>query len=249
MKIRFLKNTISFIALTFIAFTAQASILDSAKSNYEKGNFQKAVTLYETLVTQDSVVNSSLFYNLGNAHYKNGSIGKSILFFEKALKANPTNDDAAFNLALVNTQIKDKFESVPEVSMSVLFRKMNTIIHYETMAILGILLLLSSTGLYFYSKFNNQGKKYSIGIYGSIIAIVITFLSFKQKAAIDAYHAGIIVNPAVNVFSAPNENSTLLFEIHEGSKLQILKIENNWYNIKAPSNVVGWVEATALSKI
>lgn len=246
---RFLKHTLCFLATTLILGTAQASILDSAKMAYEKADFQESVFFYEKLVTQDSAVNSSLFYNLANAYYKNGALGKSILFFEKALKINPNNDDAAFNLALANTQIKDKFETIPEVNSSIFFRKINSVIHYETMGLVSIILLLTASSLYLYSKYKNEKKLHLIGVYASIIAIVLTFLSFKQKAAIDAYHAGVITKPAANIFSAPNENSTLLFEIHEGSKLQILNIDNNWYNIKTPSNIIGWVEASNLSKI
>ena len=46
-----------------------------------------------------------LYYNLGNAFYKNRQIGPAILNYEKARKLAPNNEDVLFNLELANLRV------------------------------------------------------------------------------------------------------------------------------------------------
>ena len=52
-------------------------------------------------------------YNLGNAHYRLGKVGYAILYYEKALKLSPNDEDVMHNLALAKLNLKDKVDTLP----------------------------------------------------------------------------------------------------------------------------------------
>jgi len=76
---------------------------------YVEEHYKTALKSYESLI--DSVNQSSeIYYNLGNAYYKTKNIGKAIWAYESALKTDPKNEDAKFNLEFANLQTEDKIE-------------------------------------------------------------------------------------------------------------------------------------------
>ena len=80
---------------------AQNAVNDAAEA-YSKGDFKKAITLYESLLKEGE--SAPLHYNLGNAYYKDGQNARAILNYEKSLLINPGNGDARFNLELARTK-------------------------------------------------------------------------------------------------------------------------------------------------
>ena len=73
-----MKKILTAILVSVIAFTVSyaqeearglASIWKSAEDAYSMGDFDGAIKEYETLVSSGAA-SPSLFYNLGNAHYR-----------------------------------------------------------------------------------------------------------------------------------------------------------------------------------
>ena len=219
---------------------ASEPLLDSAKANYDKGAFTMAIEQYESILSK-GLSSADLHYNLGNAYFRNGQIGLSILNFEKALKNQPSHENAAFNLELANTKLADKFEAVPEVSFSGLLRGLNKSVSHNLISLLGIFFLLAAAGLFLLGKKNKNASFVKLARIGAITGFVFTVISWKQLSSVNDYKAGIILMPSANIFSEPNEGSTLLFEVHEGTKVEILSESNGWINVKAPNNEIGWI--------
>lgn len=238
------------LLLVLFAFNSMANIplIDSAKTNYDLGKFDIAISQYESVLTQQQY-SEELYYNLGNAYYRIGKIGLSILNFEKALKINPHHENAAFNLQLANTKIQDKFESIPQFSIKNILRGVNNNISHNVLSILGTILIIGAASLYLLAKSRKNKKQMIFVRVLSLAGVILVLLSWQQKSAVENYTAGIVIKNHTNVFSEPNPNSTLLFEINQGSKLEILSNSNNWINVKAPNNEIGWIEHSALSEI
>ncbi|MDE5979645.1 MAG: tetratricopeptide repeat protein, partial [Muribaculaceae bacterium] len=82
-------------------------LAQQADSAYSADNFVMAEALYLKALEAGGS-SSTLFYNLGNAYYRQGNLGKAIVNYERALKLDPTNADARANLEFVNSKITDK---------------------------------------------------------------------------------------------------------------------------------------------
>src|SRR5215510_10060954 len=72
---------------------------------YAARHFPDAIKEYETLVSTGQW-NPALFYDLGNAYYRTGDLGRSILNYERALALNPNQAEARANLQLVRDQAR-----------------------------------------------------------------------------------------------------------------------------------------------
>ncbi|MCZ6821011.1 MAG: tetratricopeptide repeat protein [Calditrichaeota bacterium] len=48
------------------------------------------------------------YYNLGNTHFRMGKLPVSILYYKKAIKLNPKDEDAKYNLEYVRAKLKDE---------------------------------------------------------------------------------------------------------------------------------------------
>ena len=51
---------------------------------------------------------------LGNTYYKLDDIPSALLYFEKAHKLNPADEDINFNIRLARSKTTDKLDEVPE---------------------------------------------------------------------------------------------------------------------------------------
>ena len=74
---------------------------------YNKSKYLESINIYESILT-DGWESNNLYYNLGNAYFRQNMIGQAIWAYNKALKINPRNSDVIHNLEIVNARIKDR---------------------------------------------------------------------------------------------------------------------------------------------
>ena len=59
----------------------------------------------------------------------------------------------------------------------------------------------------------------------------------------------IVFAANVNVKNAPTQNSDINFELHEGTKVQILETLDNWKKIKIADGKIGWMDESDLKEL
>ena len=84
-----LKNLIIFLSLLPVSLFAQPeTFLEQGNHFYQKQQYDKAIESYSK-VLNEGYESAELYFNLGNAYYRKGSLGYAILNFERALKLSP----------------------------------------------------------------------------------------------------------------------------------------------------------------
>ena len=78
-------------------------------TGYGNGNYQLAAQEFEEILTHDWE-SPELYYNLGNAYYRQKLVSGSIWAYEKCLSLYPSHTDAQYNLSLANLNVVDKIE-------------------------------------------------------------------------------------------------------------------------------------------
>ncbi|MCX6281428.1 MAG: tetratricopeptide repeat protein [Bacteroidetes bacterium] len=246
-----------FIAgLSVLTLTAYASEyqLQIAKGNtaYSSGKFQEAVTTYASLVSQ-GFESPDLFYNLGNSYFKLNDIPHAILWYERAKRLDPGNEDVIFNLNVANSRITDKIDPMPEFFVKRWVRTLTDIYSMDSWAVAGIVFLLSALlffTLYVASRVLLIRK---LGFWAGFSALVLSavFLLFAWSSfhSLMSDQSAIITTPTVTVKSSPDEKSTDIFVIHEGCKIQLVDHIGNWYEVRIVNGSVGWVEQSVFEKI
>ena len=95
------------ISVFFICSSAlfAQDAFDAANAAYADGRYEEAATMYQSLL--DEQPDATLYYNLGNARFKQGELAQAILNYERALRLKPNYKDAQYNLAFAQSRITD----------------------------------------------------------------------------------------------------------------------------------------------
>lgn len=75
----------------------------TADSAYRNKDYAFAIACYEALLKKG--VSPTIFYNLGNAYFRQNDLTKAILNYERALKYAPSDGDAKYNLKICQSKL------------------------------------------------------------------------------------------------------------------------------------------------
>jgi tetratricopeptide (TPR) repeat protein len=253
MKMRLFFLYFFLLSMSALAQNADViSIYNSANEAYSKGEYGNAGELYQQVLAQ-GVHSADLYYNLGNADFKSGKIASAILYFEKALKLDPSHEDAQFNLKLANTKIADKIESIPELPIFLWWKNMIFSMPSDSLASIGLLGLFAACLSFILFMIMRRMYLKKIFFYlGCVIILTGGFLLFfahQQKSYITESSYAIVFSSGTTVRSAPDETGTKLFIIHEGTKVEVLEELSQWSKIKIANGNVGWLKSEGLKGI
>ena len=247
-----MKNTLAVLLLLCVPFLSQGMDRDEAENlwatgnaAYNEGQWNRAVEAYSQIETA-GLEAPELYYNMANAYYKSGEIPMSILYWNRALRLDPSMKDAAYNLEMAQGQIKDKIDEVPEFILKTWMRDFCYSIGSDTWTILFLVFLalaLVMALLYFLSR-NTPARQ--AGFFTGLIALVVAILCISmaswQKNNYTGDEAAVVMTPVVSVKSSPSEdNSTELFLLHEGTTIEVLQHDGDWYEIKLADGRRGWL--------
>lgn len=250
-----IKISVAVFLLLFICKGSSANnniAFDSANASYAKGNFEKAIELYESLVQSNSI-SFEVYFNLGNAYYKTNNIGLTILNYERAKKINPDDEDLITNLKLANQKTEDKIEAAPQLFLSEWKEGIINIFNEKDWSIICIILFSISLFLFalYILSYNNGLKK--LGFFGGILFSLFTIFIFfiaKNKYDITKNSAdAIVISATATITGSPNEKGTKLFILHEGTKVVVTQETDDWTEIKIANGNVGWIKTNYLQKI
>ncbi len=243
---------LAFYSSAVFANTEFNSLMQSGNELYKNSQYQSAIDEYNKLVKQ-GYEGTSLYYNLGNAHYRLGKVGFAILYYEKALKFSPGDEDTKHNLALAKRNLKDKVDELPPFFIFNIWEGMLasfsvsgwTIIAY----IIFILLLLSVIAYFFSRSVTQQRISFFIGIgFLILLFLSISLLAVKMNKEFNIKD-GIIVENIVTVKFSPDIAAKDEFVIHEGLKVRLEDKVDDWVKIRLVDGKIGWIMEKSIGVI
>ena len=225
-----------------------------AKGNdyYLKGNYEETINIFESIV-EKGFEGKSLYYNLGNAYFRVGKLGLAILYYEKAKKLAPSDEDINYNLAFANSKIVDKIETLPRFFIFDWWENLLALLSVSGWTYLSYffyLLTLISIACYYFAR---SLKTQRIFFYGGIAVLFLLVIStlllvVNYNREVNVRYAVITNQEAVTKFS-PDQNSKDAFIVHEGLKVKAEDTLNDWTKIKLIDGKVGWVKNNNLKII
>jgi tetratricopeptide (TPR) repeat protein len=227
---------------------AELALLDSANTLYDQGEYTAAAAVIQSFVDQ-GIVDEAVYYNLGNCFFKVGDKKNAVLYYEKALKINSGNEDAAYNLSVVNGTLIDQFEELPSFSTRPLFAAINGVVSSDFIALLSILCLVVAVIRFYVMKKKAQNFTFTNSWVLLVVACFLYLWGAVQKDAVHSFSSAVVSINGMEVHSEPKESSTLLFELNEGTKVELVKQSDQWYNVKTKDGNQGWVQKKWLLEI
>ena len=225
---------------------------ESGNKAYIDGDYNKAIAEYNAIL-DGGEYSMKLYYNLANAYFKVGSIGKSILYYNKALRIAPSQEDIRHNLAIAEAQTKDRIVAIPEFFINRWLRTLRNTMSCGTWSLLSLLffgVLLSFTLLFLLASRIRWRK---VGFYGALFSLVmfvaVTSFAISSRNDILQHEEAIVMGSAVSIKSSPDRSATDLFVLHEGTKVRIIAEVDEWREIVIADGKKGWVEVKNIEQI
>nr|MCR5003552.1 tetratricopeptide repeat protein [Bacteroidales bacterium] len=259
------RKTSSKAVTVIAALIAFSGVMNAAEVNYPdslwtvgaeayaKGDYVSAQKAWSSIADL-GVQSADLFYNLGNASFKCGETGRSVLYYEKALKLNPSHSDAKFNLEFAQNQVQDKIDPVPEFILTTFARKICWLMSSDAWAVIFLILAAGFVvgTLIFLLSLSPVSRR--VSFYSAIAALLLALCSLGfaswQKSEYQKADQAIVMLPVSSVKSSPStEGSKDLFVLHEGTKVKVLDEVGEWANIEIADGRQGWIRTTDIDKI
>jgi tetratricopeptide (TPR) repeat protein len=217
-----------------------------ANQAYKNHQFQQAIDGYLHLI-ENGPENGQVYYNLGNAYFRLGDLGRAVLSYERARLLIPRDGDLAFNLSHVRNQTQDASIDLQMSSFSD-FIDLGSLNRYEIFfgfvllnvlffVLLCIRLYKKTEWTYYLSIF----LAILIGIGGCALALKWTARATDNRA--------VVLSQEVLVQAGPDSRNTVLFKLHAGTLVRVERTENDWTLLKLSKDKRGWAESNQLERI
>ena len=247
-----------FLTATIPAIDASAaeypdSLWNAGVEAYSNSRYQDAANNWNTLVNL-GIEDDQLYYNLGNAYFKMEENARAILCYERALKLNPSNDDAAYNLEFARAGIQDQIVEIPDFFLKRWVDTLSSLCSSNAWSGLAFALLalgLAMVLLFLLARSRAANRTgFVVAIVSLLLSLSCFLLASRQKSNYLRSDSAVVMTPVCTVKSAPSgDNAKDLFVLHEGTKVKILDTVDKWLNIELADGRQGWMLSSDLELI
>ncbi len=227
-------------------------LLQEAIDAYSNEDYPQTIDIYEQILSNEWDA-FEVYFNLGNAYFKDDHIGHAILNYERAGRINPSDADLQHNLAMAQARTVDKIEilPVPEfVSGVKSFINSTSADRWGMLSIAAFFLMLLSVILFLFS-YQRWIKQVLLGtgILSAMLMLVFLFFGWQQTRWLNSSKEAIIFQPSITVSSTPNSSGEELFVLHEGTKVRVLEHFQDWIRIRIGDGNSGWIPLESAEEI
>jgi len=216
---------------------------------YGEGKYEEAAAFYEH-IRRGGWASASLYYNLGNAYFKEGDLGRAILNYRRAWNLSPRDPEINKNLQYARENLRDdvsvsspgiirriKLLLVRQFPLGSWLRFSSAIYYLTALWVLAVMLIrplkrVSPTVL------KTLLLILALGLIGSVLA----YSYYRVPRA-------IILDPEVSIRYGPDEKDAVAFELHEGTEVSVIRKKDGWNQISLPDGKSGWLPSDSLGII
>ncbi len=256
MKYPFWK-VISLVAVALVfSVQSSASVLDAkisrANAHYTAARYDSALVAYQQ-VLEAGYESSGLYYNLGNTCFKLKNLPLSILYYEKARKLNPADEEVIRNIEVANGMIVDKIEPLPRFFFKQWWDTFYSMFDADSWAWISLIMFILTLVAAFFYLTSARLIFQKAGFFSGLFLLLFTVVSFGLASQRYYYtkqvNEAVIFAPTITVKSSPGNTSVDLFVLHEGTKISLLDEVSGWHKIKIANGSVGWLPNESFREI
>ncbi len=250
---------LAILLLVGLPFAAQAqqtypdSLWNAGVAAYTEGDYARALRDWKD-VQATGMMSRELYYNLGNACFKTGEIAPAILWYERALRLDPSDADVRYNLEFARAQTQDKIDEVPEIFFEQWGRSVCYLLPSNTWAVLSLVFFGITVALVLLFLLGSTSARRRTGFFAAIVTFLLAFLGWDfaqwQRKEARRQDMAIVMRPVSSVKSSPSaESAKDLFILHEGTRVKILDNVSGFSNIQLADGRQGWIPSAEIEII
>jgi tetratricopeptide (TPR) repeat protein len=241
----------------------KVSLFNQANENFRQANstndpeqaerlYERTILTFEKIIDEGEVKNSKLYYNLANAYFLKGRLGKAILNYRRANKINGSDENIRKNLTFARSKRTDKITVKTEK------RVLQTLFfwHYDfpvktrflfTCIFFGAV-CICITGIIWLGR--SAAWTVPAIICGIFTICLLTSVIVESRIQANKIY-GVITGKEVIARQGDGQNYPASFKepLHEGTEFDLLEHRPGWFHIKLSDDSDGWITEDAAELI
>jgi len=231
--------------------SAALSLLAEGNQLYRDGDFEAARGRYLQVV-EAGKVDSRLYYNLGNACFKTERLGEAIVWYERALRLAPRDEDVQANLRFAQHLKRDR---EPASDDPAAWRFLTRLYLYPTLNELSVAFSLGWIAVFCVAGWRLWRPRTG-GPAGPAVLVVCVFLSVAGAGFLasrihghESRAVAIVTATEVTAHSGPDAKMTVVFVLHEGTEVRVERREGQWLLIRLANGLGGWLALESIIEV
>lgn len=240
------------IAVEPVLSSSVEQLWDEGNRYYIDARYDSALKCYEQIVA-NGYTSPKLWYNAANAAFKQGALGRAILYYNRALEGSHASEDVLHNLAIAEQQTKDRIAVVPEFFLLRWMRAVRGAMSCTAWSVLSLVLFGVILAFLLLFLLSQRLALRKTGFYGTLIAgvmfLAVTAMALSARSSMLTRDGAIVMSSAISVKSSPDRSATDIFVLHEGTKVRVTGEIDGWSEIVIADGKKGWTESRNIEKI
>jgi len=259
------KITITLIGLPLLCLVSSAkaklsmeetrSLFNQANQYFRQANstkdpdqarrlYEKAILGFERIINDGQIKNAKLYYNLGNAYFLKGQLGKAILNYRRAEKLGDYDENIQKNLAFARSKRLDR------VNVKTEKRVLQTLFfwHYDfsirTKFLLACIFFgVVCTCITVIIWSGRNAPCMVTAVICGILTICFLVSVVVESRALANRVCGVITAKEVVAHQGDGQNYPRSFKepLHEGTEFELLESRSGWLHIRLFDGSDGWI--------
>ena len=231
------------------AADSASALLMRGLSSYEKGDYEAAATDFEELLDQghdDAIVH----YDLGNACFKLGRLGRAIWHYRRAHILAPRDTDVQANLEYARFLALDKIEGEGAATDRRVEGWLDRITPREAFRLAAVCWVLAGlAGVAWQLSPRGAVAWRRVATAAAVVWGVLFGAALYLQHRAGSMQEAVVLAREATVRNAPGAGFPTAFVLHEGAEVVVEGARGEWTEISLPGDLRGWVETTKISRL
>jgi len=241
------------LMLMMAAIPGAAGSLDynfeQGNKHYTAGDYPKAIEEYQKIIA-GGYQSAALYYNLGNAYFRQGQLGQAIMNYTRARRLAPRDDDIKANLEFARQFAIDKIEVTQEtILLDYVNRFFDSFSLTEITWLAAFLYIVTAVMVligYVYRWYRIPTPALILAL--ALFSVAVIFTAVKLDRDVLTRKAVVLAQQA-EVKSGPGEDFNSKFTAHAGLTFTIEREESGYYQVDFENRLKGWILKSVAAEI
>ena len=223
------------------------AIFFRAGALYGEERYAPAAAEYEKILGA-GLESGHVYFNLGNAYFKAGDVGRALLNYERARRLIPRDPDLQANLAYARSLSgADDTEPLYARLLLPLAKRLSSdeALLAASFAYSALMLLLIAARLLPAAQ---RGASAVAIVAGVVLVVLLSSGTYRLLTLDLPAHAVVVAAEDAAVRFEPSATGTVHFQAKPGSVLRLLGERESWAQVARSDGARGWIELAAVAK-
>lgn len=221
-----------------------------ANNLYEQKDYAGAIRAYQSILDQ-GVESGELYFNLGNACFKSGDLGRAVLYYFRAKRLSPNDRDIIDNLAFARRFSSVQMEGVQLNPINAFFVSIVDGYRLSFLAwvssaifvmLMGLLVVRAGLGV--------SGGAIKVGVVVVLVLLVASasLTAFKYRHEYLTRRAVILAEESP-VYTGASDLSSIELQGAPGLVVEILDQSGEYFHVLFENKRRGWIKTDLVAEI